>query len=174
MIPVIDHAAAQTRQAVELRQYQQITHAVQAAARTYARRTGSTINTTDTTTADLAADAYIILSEAQQAAGGHQGNQRDQLRRAAYEAVRRAARAQRRNAHAQELGDQDMDMQAPGDMTEALEIREAIRQAGPVAALLAQGLTVSDISRRQGVSISTAWRLAQRAREQVRQALAMC
>ena len=54
---------------------------------------------------------------------------------------------------------------------EAVAVREAIQQAGHVAVLLSQGYTPADIARRLRVSPSTAWRLAQRAREKVREAL---
>lgn len=163
---MIDYTAEQRRQAAELRQYQEITRAVHAAARTYAHRTGSHINETSTTNGDLAADAYIILREAQQATGGPRKLQGDQLRQAAYEAVRRAARAQRRAAHVSVDGLDELDLPPtdPDALADAIAIRQAIAKAGPIAALLAQGFTVSDISRRRGVSISTAWRLAERAR----------
>lgn len=164
----IDYAALERRQAVELRQYQQITKAVQAAARAYTRRTGSRINMTDTTTADLSADAYIIAQETPQRP---QETQDDHIRRSAYEAVRRAARAQQRHAHAETPDDQDTATQAPGDMLEAIAVQQAIQQAGRIADLLAQGYTPADISRRLRVSPSTAWRLATKARETVRQAL---
>lgn len=166
-----DYTAQERRQTVELRQYQQITKAVQAAARAYQRRTGSRINTTDTTTSDLAADAYIIAQETPQRP---QETQDDHIRQAAYEAVRRAARAQQRHAHSEAPDDQDAATQAPGDMLEAIAIRQAIQQAGRIADLLVQGYTPADISRRLRVSPSTAWRLAERAREAVREALDMC
>lgn len=158
------------RDAGEARQYTQLLQAVQSAARAYQRRTGSRINWTDTTPHDIAADAYIIAQNEPTRPGDRPG---DKIHRAAYEAVRRAARAQQRHRH------QDMpEDNAPGapmvpdTMADALAIRQAIQQAGPVAELLAQGLTVSDMARRLGVSKSTAWRLAERAREQIRAALA--
>lgn len=165
---MINYTAEHQRQAVELRQYQQITNAVQAAARTYAKRTGSRINMTDTTTADLAAAAYIIMQETGTRPGETTA---DAIRRAAYEAVRRAARAQQRHAHAETPDDQDTATQAPGDLLEAIAIRQAIQQAGRIADLLVQGYTPADISRRLRVSPSTAWRLADKAREAVRTAL---
>ena len=164
----IDYAAQERRQAVEVRQYQHITKAVQAAARTYAKRTGSRINQTDTTTADLAADAYIISQETPQRP---KESPADHIRRAAYEAVRRASRAQQRHAHAETPDDQGTATQAPGDLLEAIAIRQAIQQAGRIADLLVQGYTPADISRRLRVSPSTAWRLADKAREAVRTAL---
>ena len=51
---------------------------------------------------------------------------------------------------------------------DTIAIYQAIHQAGHVAELMAQGLTVSDLARRLGVSRSTAWRLAERAREQIK------
>lgn len=157
--------------AAELRQYQEILKAVQAAARTYAKRTGSRINTTDTTPADLAATAYIIIRESGTRPGEATG---DTIRRAAYEAVRRAARAQQRHAHADLPTDQDTDAAAPPGDLDAIDIRQAIQQAGHVAQLIAAGWdTTTDISRRLGVSISTAWRLMERARQAVRQGLDM-
>ena len=164
----IDYAAERQRQAVEVRQYQHITKAVQAAARTYAKRTGSRINQTDTTTADLAADAYIISQETPQRP---KESPADHIRRAAYEAVRRASRAQQRHAHAETPDDQDTATQAPGDLLEAIAIRQAIQQAGRIADLLVQGYTPADISRRLRVSPSTAWRLATRARQTIRRSL---
>ena len=95
----------------------------------------------------------------------------DAIRRAAYEAVRRAVRAQQRHAHAETPDDQDTATQAPGDLLEAIAIRQAIQQAGRIADLLVQGYTPADISRRLRVSPSTAWRLADKAREAVRTAL---
>lgn len=163
-----DYTAQERRQAVEVRQYQQITKAVQAAARAYQRRTGSRINDTDTTTADLAADTYIIAQETPQRP---QESPADHIRRAAYEAVRRAARAQQRHAHAETPDDQDTATQAPGDLLEAIAVQQAIQQAGRIADLLAQGYTPADISRRLRISPSTAWRLATRARQTIRRSL---
>lgn len=167
-----DYTAARERQAVELRQYKAIMSAVQAAARTYTRRTWSLLNATYTTPEDLAAAAYIIIRETGTRPGETTG---DTIRRAAYEAVRRAARDQQRHAHADLPTDQDTDAAAPpGDM-DALDIRQAIQQAGRVAQLIAAGWdTTTDISRRLGVSASTAWRLMKRARQAVRQGLDMC
>lgn len=165
------HARQEARgEAVELRQYSQLLQAVQRAARAYQRRTGSRIDWTYTTPEDLAADTYIIAVDAPTRPGDRPG---DKLRRAAYEAVRRAARAQKRHHH-KDLPEED----GPGapaycmDIAGGIATRDAIQQAGPVAALLAQGLTPSDIARRLSVSRSTAWRLAERAREQIRAALA--
>lgn len=176
----IDYTALHRREAAELRQYQQITRAVQAAARTYGKRTGAYINPDEYPPADLAAAAYIIIQETGTRLGETPG---DTIRRAAYEAVRRAARDQRRHAHLVELDDHDKDAEeaqegAPDARLEAIEamdaIAQAIQQAGPVAAMLADGMTPSDISRAMMVSRSTAWRLVQRAREQIRRALDMC
>lgn len=157
-----------TRNAVELRQYNQLIKAAQQAARAYQRHTGSRINWTYTTLEDIAADAYIIAQDESTRPGDRPG---DKIHRAAFEAVRRAARAQQRHQH-QDIPEED----GPGsycmDIAGALAIRDAIQQAGPVAAMLAQGLTVSDIAQRMGVSRSTAWRLAQRAREQIKAILA--
>lgn len=164
----IDYAAERQRHAAELRQYQEILKAVQAAARAYTRRTGARLNMTDTTPEDIAADAYIIARETPQRPGE---TQLDHIRRAAYEAVRRATRAQQRHAHTDTPEDREEAAQVSGGLLEAIAVKEAIQQAGHVAALLAQGYTPADISRRLRVSPSTAWRLAQRAREKVREAL---
>lgn len=164
----IDYAAERQRHAAELRQYQEILKAVQAAARTYAKRTGSRINTTDTTPADLATTAYIIIRESGTRPGETTG---DTIRRAAYEAVRRAARDQQRHAHGELPTDQDTALSTTGEL-EAIAIRQAIQQAGHVAQLIAAGWDTSgELSRRLGVSLSTAWRLINRARDQVRQGL---
>ena len=163
------HARHDAREAVELRQYSQLLQAVQQAARAYQRRTGSRINWTDTTPEDIAADAYIIALDEPTRPGDRPG---DKLHRSAFEAVRRAARAQQRHQH-QDIPEED-GPEAPAycmDIVEAIAARDAIQQAGPVAALLAQGLTPADIARRLGVSRSTAWRLAERARGQVKAAL---
>lgn len=177
---MIDHTARHRREAAELRQYQQITRAVQAAARTYGKRTGAYINPSEHPPADLAAAAYIIIQETGTRPGETPG---DTIRRAAYEAVRRAARDQQRHAHLVELDDHSAEAEeaqegALDERLEAIEaldaIAQAIQQAGPVAAMLADGMTPSDISRAMMVSRSTAWRLVQRAREQIRQALDMC
>lgn len=165
------HARHNARDAAELRQYTQLLQAVKKAASAYQRRTGARINWTDITPHDIAADAYIIAQDEHTHPGDKQG---DKLRRAAYEAVRRAVRAQQRHHH-KDIPEED----GPGapaycmDIAGALATRDAIQQAGPVAALLAQGLTVSDLARRLSVSRSTAWRLAQRAREQIRAELAL-
>lgn len=164
----LDYAAERQRQAVEVRQYKEIMTAVHAAARAYTRRTGARLNMTDTTPEDIAADAYIIARETPQRPGE---TQLDHIRRAAYEAIRRATRAQQRHAHTDTPEDREEAAQVSGDLLEAIAVREAIQQAGHVAALLAQGYTPADIARRLRVSPSTAWRLAQRAREQIRQAL---
>ena len=166
----LDYVAERQRQAVELRQYQELTKAVHAAARAYTRRTGARLNLTDTTPEDLAAAAYIIARETPQRPGELHP---DHIRRAAYEAVRRATRAQQRHAHTDTPEDREEAAQASGDILEPIVIRQAIQQAGHVAALLAQGYTPADIARRLRVSPSTAWRLAQRAREAVRAALDM-
>lgn len=164
----IDYAAERQRHAAELRQYQEILKAVHAAARTYEKRTGSRINTTDTTHADLAAAAYIIIRESGTRPGETTG---DTIRRAAYEAVRRAARDQQRHAHGDLPTDQDAALSTTGEI-EAIAIRQAIQQAGHVAQLIAAGWDTSgELSRRLGVSLSTAWRLINRARDQVRQGL---
>lgn len=167
---MIDYTAEHQRQTVELRQYKEIMTAVHAAARAYTRRTGARLNLTDTTPEDIAADAYIIARETPQRTGE---TQPDHIRRAAYEAVRRATRAQQRHAHTDTPEDTEEAAQVSGSLLEAIAVQEAIQQAGHVAALLAQGYTPADISRRLRVSPSTAWRLAQRAREQIRQALDM-
>ena len=164
----IDYTAQERRQAVEVRQYKEIMTAVHAAACAYTRRTEARLNLTDTTPEDIAADAYIIARETPQRPGE---TQLDHIRRAAYEAVRRAIRAQQRHAHTDTPEDREEAAQVSGDLLEAIAVREAIQQAGHVAALLAQGYTPADIARRLRVSPSTAWRLAQRAREQIRQAL---
>lgn len=167
------HARHNARDAAELRQYTQLLQAVKKAAKAYQRHTGSRINWTYTTLEDIAADAYIIVQDEPTRPGDKPGD-KDKIHRSAYEAVRRAARAQHRHHH-QDIPEED----GPGapaycmDIAGALAIRDAIQQAGPVAALLAQGLTVSDLARRLSVSRSTAWRLAQRAREQIRAELAL-
>mgnify|MGYP002544372971 CR=1 FL=1 len=166
----LDYAAERQRQAVEVRQYKEIMAAVHAAARAYTRRTGARLNQTDTTPEDIAADTYIIARETPQRPGEAQ---LDHMRRAAYEAVRRATRAQQRHAHTDTPEDRDDAAQADADLLEAVAVRQAIQQAGHVASLLAQGYTPADISRRLRVSPSTAWRLANRAREQIKQALDM-
>lgn len=166
----LDYAAERQRQAVELRQYKEIMTAVHAAARAYTRRTGARLNLTDTTPEDLAASAYIIARETPQRPGELHP---DHIRRAAYEAIRRATRAQQRHTHTDTPEGRENATQVSGDLLEAIAVQEAIQQAGHVANLLAQGYTPADISRRLRVSPSTAWRLAQRAREQIRQALDM-
>lgn len=166
----LDYAAERQRQAVEVRQYKEIMTAVQAAARTYAKRTGARLNTTDTTPQDIAAAAYIIARETPQRPGELHP---DHIRRAAYEAVRRATRAQQRHYHTDTPEDREEAAQVGGDLLETIAVQEAIQQAGHIAALLAQGYTPADIARRLRVSPSTAWRLAQRAREQIKQALDM-
>lgn len=163
-----DYTAARERQAVEVRQYHEIMSAVRAAARAYTRRTGARLNPTDATPGDIAADTYIIARETPQRPGE---TQLDHIRRAAYEAVRRATRAQQRHAHTDTPEGREEAAQVSGDLLEAIAVQEAIQQAGHVAALLAQGYTPADIARRLRVSPSTAWRLAQRAREKVREAL---
>lgn len=165
-----DYTAARERQAVEVRQYKEIMTAVHAAARAYTRRTGPRLNMTDTTPEDIAADTYIIARETPQRTGE---TQLDHIRRAAYEAIRRATRAQQHHAHTDTPEGREDASQVSGDMLEPIAIRQAIQQAGHVAALLAQGYTPADIARRLRVSPSTAWRLAQRAREQIRQSLDM-
>lgn len=163
------HARHDAREAVELRQYNQLLKSVQQAARAYQRRTGCRINWTDTTPQDIAADAYIIALDEPTRPGDSPG---DKLRRAAYEAVRRAARGQQRHAHADLPTDQDTDAAAPPGDLDTIDIRQAIQQAGHVAQLIAAGWdTTTDISRRLGVSVSTAWRLMERARQAVRQGL---
>lgn len=167
----IDYAAERQRHAAELQQYKEIMTAVQAAARSYQRRTGSRVNATDTTTADLAADTYIIAQETPQRP---QETQDDHIRRAAYEAVRRATRAQQRHYHTDTPEDRDDAAQVDADPLEVIAVRQAIQQAGHVAQLIAAGWdTTTDISRRLGVSVSTAWRLMERARQTVRQGLDM-
>ena len=149
-------------------QYAELTRTATRAARAYERKTGARINWTDTTPEDIAADAYIIALEATH---GPNAPAPSTIYRAALEAVRRAARAQKRHAH------QDMPEEAAGPDTaesaaQLADILRAVHQAGHVAQLLAQGYTSADISRRLGVSRSTAWRLADRARKQIAQALA--
>lgn len=163
------HARHDTREAAELRQYTQLLQAAQRAARAYQRHTGSRINWTYTTLEDIAADAYIIAQDEPTRPGDGPG---DKLRRAAYEAVRRAARAQQRHHH-QDIPEEDGPgaPAAPDTMADRLAIMEAINSAGPVAVMLADGLTVSDVARHLSVSRSTAWRLAERARDQIRAAL---
>lgn len=164
-----DYTAAREQHAAELQQYKEILLAVQAATCTYAKRTGSRINSDEYPPADLAAAAYIIIRETGTRPGETTG---DTIRRAAYEAVRRAARDQQRHAHADLPTDQDTDAAAPPGDLDAIDIRQAIQQAGHVAQLIAAGWdTTTDISRRLGVSVSTAWRLMERARQAVRQGL---
>ena len=165
------HAGHNVQDAVELRQYIQILQAAQQAARAYQRRTGARINWTNTTLGDLAADAYIIAREAPDRSEDRQG---DKLRRAAYEAARRAVRAQQRHHHADlPEGDGAATRATRPDVTEdTAAIRDAVAHAGPVAAMLAHGLTVSEIADCLGVSRSTAWRLADRARSIIVAALA--
>ena len=166
-----DYTAARERHAAELQQYKEITRAVQAASRTYTRRTGSRLNATFTTTEDIAAAAYIIIRETGTRPGETTA---DTIRRAAYEAVRRAARDQQRHAHTDLPTDQNTDAAAPPGDLDVIDIRQAIQQAGHVAQLIAAGWdTTTDISRRLGVSVSTAWRLMERARQTVRQGLDM-
>lgn len=163
------HARQETREAVELRQYNQLLQAVRQAAKAYQRRTGSRINWTDTTPQDIAADAYIIAQGEPTRPGDRPG---DKLHRAAFEAVRRAAQAQQRHQHQDIPEDNTPDALVYLDTTaDTIAIYQAIHQAGHVAELMAQGLTVSDLARRLGVSRSTAWRLAERAREQIRATL---
>lgn len=164
------HARHDARAAAEARQYTQLLQTVQRAARAYQRRTGARINWDSTTPEDLAADAYIIAREAP---GRPEDRPGDKLRRAAYEAARRAVRAQQRHHHA-DLSDEDGSAAGAtraDDVEDAAAIRHAISHAGPVAVMLAQGLTIGDISARLSVSRSTAWRLAERAKEQIRAAL---
>lgn len=160
--------SARERHAAELQQYKEILLAVQASARTYAKRTGSRINPDEYPPADLAAAAYIIIRETGTRPGETTA---DTIRRAAYEAVRRAIRAQQHYAHTDTPEGREEAAQTSGSLLEAIAVQEAIQQAGHVAALLAQGYTPADIARRLRVSPSTAWRLAQRAREKVREAL---
>lgn len=163
------HARHDTREAAEVRRYNQLLQAVKKAATAYQRRTGARINWTDTTPEDIAADAYIIAQDEPTRPGDGPG---DKLRRAAYEAVRRAARAQQRHHHQDMPEDNTPDALVYLDTTaDTIAIYQAIHKAGHVAELLAQGLTVSDMARRLGVSRSTAWRLAEKAREQIRVAL---
>lgn len=163
------HARHDEREAVELRQYTQLLQAVKKAARAYQRHTGSRINWTYTTLEDLAADAYIIAQDEPTRPGDKPG---DKLRRAAFEAVRRAAQAQQRHQHQDIPEDSTPDALVYLDTTaDTIAIYQAIHKAGHVAELMAEGLTVSDISRRLSVSRSTVWRLADKAREQIRAAL---
>lgn len=163
------HARHDTREAAEVRRYNQLLQAVKKAATAYQRRTGARINWTDTTPEDIAADAYIIAQDEPTRPGDGPG---DKLRRSAYEAVRRAARAQHRHHH-QDMPEEDGPgtPAAPDTMADSLAIMEAINSAGPVAVMLADGLTISDIARRLSVSRSTAWRLAETAREKTKSAL---
>ena len=164
------HVHQETRAAGEARQYSQLLQAVQRAARAYQRRTGARINWTDTTPEDIAADAYILAQNEPTRPGD---KPRDKLRRSAYESVRRAARAQQRHQHQDIPDDTTPGAPAYQDTTaDTLAIRQAIHQAGHVAELLAEGLTVSDIAQQLDVSRSTAWRLAEKAREQIKAALA--
>lgn len=153
-------------------QYAELTRTATRAARAYERTTGARLNWTDTTPGDIAADAYIIALEATH---GHSGPDPDTIHRAALEAVRRAARAQKRHAHADIPEDAEPGAIATPDTAETAaqlaDILQAVHQAGPVAVLLSQGYTVSDIARRRGVSQSTAWRLADAARRQISQML---
>lgn len=166
------HTRHNARDAAELRQYTQLLQAVKKAASAYQRRTGSRINWTYTTPEDLAADAYIIAQEATHSPNAPDPNT---IHRAALEAVRRAARAQKRHAHAEIPEDAEPGAIATPDTAESAaqiaDILQAVHNAGPVAVLLSQGSTVSDMARRLGVSRSTAWRLAERAREQIKAAL---
>lgn len=163
------HARHDEREAVELRQYNQLLKSVRLAASAYQRRTGCRINWTYTTPEDIAADAYIIAQDEPTRPGDKPG---DKLRRAAFEAVRRAAQAQQRHQHQDIPEDSTPDALVYQDTTaDTIAIYQAIHQAGHVAELMAQGLTVSDLARRLGVSRSTAWRLAEKAREQIRAAL---
>ena len=163
------HARHDAREAVELRQYNQILQAVKKAATAYQRRTGCRINWTYTTLEDIAADAYIIALDEPTRPGDRPG---DKLSRSAFEAVRRAAQAQQRHQHQDIPDDTTPGVPSYQDTTaDRIAIYQAIRQAGHVAELLAEGLTPADIARRLGVSRSTAWRLAERAREQIRAAL---
>lgn len=164
----IDYAAERQRHAAELRQYQEILKAVQAAARTYAKRTGSRINTTDTTPADLAATAYIIIRESGTRPGETTG---DTIRRAAYEAVRRAARDQQRHTHADQRDDHTPEDGAPDEAIEAAPLLEIIQRAGAVALLMVDGMDTRGIALTLGVSTSTAWRLMDKARQTIREAL---
>lgn len=153
-------------------QYAELTRTATRAARAYQRRTGSRINWTDTTPGDIAADAYIIALEATHGPNDPDPNT---IHRAALEAVRRAARAQKRHAHADIPEDAEPGAIAAPDTAESAaqlaDILEAVHQAGPVAVLLSQGLTPADISRRLGLSRTTAWREVERARERVRAAI---
>ena len=154
-------------------QYAELTRTATRAARTYQRLTGARINWTDTTPGDIAADAYIIALEATH---GPNAPATSTIHRAALEAVRRAARAQKRHAHADIPEDAEPGAIAAPDTAESAaqiaDILEAVHQAGRVAQLLALGCTSADISRRLGISRSTAWRLADNARRQIAQALA--
>lgn len=154
-------------------QYAELTRTATRAARAYERKTGARLNWTDTTPGDIAADAYIIALEDTHGPNAPDPNT---IHRAALEAVRRAARAQKRHAHADIPGDTDPAAIATPDTAESAaqlaDILQAVHQAGPVAVLLSQGYTISDIARRRGVSQSTAWRLADTARRQIAQALA--
>ena len=161
------HTRHNARDAAELRQYTQLLQAVKKAARAYQRHTGSRINWTYTTLEDIAAAAYIIAQDEPTRPGDSPG---DKLRRVAYEAVRRAARAQQRHAH------QDMPEEAAGPDTaesaaQLAALLQSVHKAGPVAVLLSQGLTPADISRRLALSRTTAWREVERARERVRAAI---
>lgn len=167
---MIDYAAERQRQAAELRQYKEIMTAVQAAAHAYAKRTGSRINPDEYPPADLAAAAYIIIRETGTRPGETKG---DTTRRAAYEAVRRATRAQQRHAHTDTPEEWEEVAQVIGDILEPVAIQQAIQQAGYVASLLAQGYTLADIACRLRVSPSTAWRLANKARREIKQALSI-
>ena len=163
-----DYTAARERQAAELRQYREITKAVQAAACTYAKRTGSRINPDEYPPADLAAAAYIIMAETGTRPGETAA---DTIRRAAYEAVRRAARDQQRHAHADQRDDHTPEDGAPDEAIEAAPLLEIIQQAGAVALLMVDGMDTRGIALTLGVSTSTAWRLMDKARQAIRKAL---
>lgn len=163
-----DYAAERQRQAVELRQYQQILRAVQAAAHTYSKRSGSYINPDEHPPADLAAAAYIIMQETGTRPGETTA---DTIRRAAYEAVRRAARDQQRHAHADPRDDHTPEDGAPDEAIEAAPLLEIIQQAGAVALLMVDGMDTRGIALTLGVSTSTAWRLMDKARQTIREAL---
>ena len=156
---MIDYNAERERHAAELRQYNALVEAVKIAASNYARRTGSQLNRTYTTYVDLAADAYIIMQESP--------NQTDdtpdsKIRRAAYEAVRRAIRAQKKHTHYLDLD--DIDAPEPDTMVDAIAIRDAIDRGGELVQMLSYGYTITEISQHIGAAPSTTWRRIEQAR----------
>lgn len=164
----IDYTARHRQEAAEQRQYQALTRAAQAAVCTYGRRTGSRLNLSVTPLEDLAAAAYIIMCETGQRPGETTA---DTMRRSAYEAVRRAVRDQQRHAHADTRDDHTPEDGAPDQALEAVALLDIIQRAGGVALLMVDGMDTRGIALTLGVSLSTAWRLIDKARRTIRQAL---